>query len=139
MVEAVYLVSCVKLKRGVRSAAKDPYISAWFQKARRYVEATGDPWFILSAKYGFFAPDDVIDPYEQTLKRMMADDRRTWAKDVQADLIKLPNTRRIVVLAGAAYRTLLVDCLRRLAPVEVPMECLGLGLQLQWLEGSVPK
>ena len=32
--------------------------------------------FILSAKYGLLSPDEVIDPYEQTLKNMRGEERR---------------------------------------------------------------
>jgi uncharacterized protein DUF6884 len=28
------------------------YAAPWFLAVRRHVEAAGDPWFILSAKYG---------------------------------------------------------------------------------------
>jgi len=42
------------------------YISDWFLKARRYAEASGCDWLILSAQYGLVAPDRVIAPYNRT-------------------------------------------------------------------------
>jgi Family of unknown function (DUF6884) len=56
----VYLVSRVSKKKTSPARAKDLYLSEWFCRAHHYVEATGDPWFILSAEYGLVAPDQVL-------------------------------------------------------------------------------
>ncbi len=61
-------------------------MSEWFLRARRYVEASRCPWFILSAKYGLVSPDEVIAPYEKTLNDMGAGERREWASRVQAQM-----------------------------------------------------
>jgi len=46
----LFLVSCVSKKKIERTCESDLYMkSAWFVKVRRLVEATGAPWFILSA------------------------------------------------------------------------------------------
>ena len=47
-------------KRESRAPAAELYTSTWFKLARRYVEQTGSPWFILSAKYGLTDPRKVI-------------------------------------------------------------------------------
>lgn len=130
----IYLVSCVSKKRAAPSPAKDLYRSEWFLRARRYVEATGSPWFILSAKYGLVPPDQVLAPYEQTLNTMGVADRRAWARRVQAQMDHdLPHTQRIVVFAGQRYREYLMAYLhRRGFTVEIPLEGLGIGEQLSW-------
>jgi hypothetical protein len=74
------IVSCVSLKRPEPALAKDLYISPWFRLARSYVEATGCPWFILSAKYGLVAPDQTLAPYQQTLNKMSVLERREWSR-----------------------------------------------------------
>jgi hypothetical protein len=44
-----------------------------------------------------------------------------------------------VVLAGARYREFLLDYLKaRFATVELPMEGLKIGKQLQWLAANTP-
>lgn len=131
----VYLVSCVSKKRASPSLAKDLYLSDWFLKARRYVEATGCPWFILSAKYGLVHPDQQLAPYEQTLNTMGIADRRAWARHVQVQMDEhLPNVGRVVVLAGQRYREFLMDYFqRRGITVEIPLEGLRIGEQLHWL------
>lgn len=132
----VYFVSCVKTKRTAAAAAKDLYVSDWFAKARRYVEARHSPWFILSAKYGLVAPDQRIEPYEMTLKRMSVAERRRWADAVLQSIFReVPALRHAIFLAGRSYREFLGSALReRGVTTEVPMEGLGSGKQLQWLK-----
>ena len=83
---SLYLVSCVGQKLSVPAPAADLYTSAWFRKARSYVAESGEPWFILSAKYGLVHPDKVIEPYDVTLNTMPVADRREWARSVLGDL-----------------------------------------------------
>ena len=79
---SVYLVSCVSQKRDQACEARDLYVSDLFRKARRFAEASGCPWFILSAEYGLVAPGQVIAPYERTLNTMGVANRRAWAERV---------------------------------------------------------
>jgi hypothetical protein len=58
----VYLVSCASKKRSIPSPARELYMSAWFTKARDYVERTGSPWFILSAEHGVVSPNRILSP-----------------------------------------------------------------------------
>ncbi len=115
--------------------ARDLYISPWFTKARGLVEARQAAWFILSAEYGLVHPNVVIAPYERTLNRMSAADRRSWGERVSTQLREaLPNSPRVVVLAGLRYREPIWATLVALAAsVEVPMEGLTIGRQLRWL------
>ena len=134
----VFLVSCVAGKRSKAAAAADLYTSAWFVKARAFVEATGDPWFILSAEHGLLGPEKVIEPYERTLNTMSAADRRSWAQKVREQMEEnLPDVGEVVVLAGNRYRENLMPYLRRRFPkVTVPMEGLTIGRQLNWLDNA---
>jgi hypothetical protein len=137
----VYLVSCVSKKRPYACAAQDLYVSDLFNKSRRYVEASGCPWFILSAEYGLVSPHQVIASYERTLNTMGVADRKVWAQRVFADLIKtVPNLSQVVFLAGMRYREFLAERLVRLnVEVSVPMQGLSIGKQLSWLGSNVPK
>ena len=114
------------------------YTSALFQKMMAYANSlTPKRMFILSAKYGLLRPDDVIEPYEQTLKTMKSPARRAWAQRVISALQKNCDldTDRFVFLAGATYREHLVPHIRHYT---VPMEGLAFGKQLQWLERQTP-
>ena len=134
-VETVCFVSCVGAKQTTPAPAQDLYQSDWFTKARAYAEAIATQWFILSAKHGLVRPDEVIEPYEQTLNTMGIADRRHWARRVQGQMDEhMPDADRIVVLAGERYREFLMDYLRRrAATVDVPMAGLRIGEQLSWL------
>lgn len=131
----LYLISCVKTKGPGPAPAKDLYTSAWFRKARAYVEKKARPWRILSAQYGLVHPERMIRPYEQTLKTMPVAERRAWAERVLAELEpSLAGVGTIVFLAGQAYREFLAPALRdRGLTVLVPMASLSQGRQLSWL------
>ncbi|WP_099865930.1 DUF6884 domain-containing protein [Pararhizobium haloflavum] len=131
----VILVSCVAGKRSRATLAANLYTSAWFVKARVLVEASGDPWFILSAEHGLLAPDRVIEPYERTLNTMSVADRRAWAQQVQEQMEEtIPEVGEVVVMAGNRYRENLMPYLReRFTKVTVPMDGLTIGRQLSWL------
>ena len=135
----VYLVSCVSKKLSHPAPARDLYISPWFRKARSYVERTGCPWFVLSAKYGLVHPDEMIAPYELTLNTMGVSDRREWARRVLTQLEpRLGEGQSVVFLAGQRYREFLEQPLRsRGVAVSVPMEGLKIGEQLSWLGGEL--
>jgi hypothetical protein len=132
--KTLYLVSCVSGKCESPAPARELYTSQWFTLTRRFVEHTGSPWFIVSAEHGLVAPDDVIAPYERTLNTMGIDARRKWALRVKDQMdAAFPTADRCVVLAGERYREFLMDYLRTRYVVDVPMQGLAIGQQLQWL------
>lgn len=132
----IALVSCVATKRPGKHAALDLYVSAWFKKVRKHVERAGLTWYILSAKYGLVAPDQEIEAYEMTLNNMGLQDRRTWAYDVMGQIAEqMPGHDRYVLFAGARYREFLEPLLAAQgANIQVPMEGLTQGRQLNWLD-----
>jgi hypothetical protein len=133
--QTTFFVSCVGQKLSTRAKAKNLYQSAWFLKARAYVETQQCPWFILSAKYGLIHPDDLIEPYEKTLNTMPRDARMGWAGKVfeqTLEWVALP--AHITILAGKRYREYLMPSLITIGYiVDVPMDGLGIGEQLAWL------
>ena len=131
----IYLVSCVAQKQPSPAPARDLYISPLFSKASAYADRTGQPWFILSAKYGLVHPDSTIAPYDLTLNTMPVAERRRWASGVLAQLAPhLVNVGTVTFLAGQRYREFLEAPLRsRGLDVAVPMEGLRTGEQLGWL------
>jgi hypothetical protein len=132
--QRVYLVSCVSKKSATAAHAREFYLSAWFIAVRQYVEATGDPWYVLSAKYGLVSPMQVLAPYDETLNNMKIAERRAWASRITTQMDHLmPSVRTVVVFAGLRYREFLMGYFVRRWRVEVPMEGLRIGKQLQWL------
>jgi len=138
MLKKVFLVSCVAGKKPDPDRAADLYTSAWFIKARRLVEGTGAPWFILSAEYGLLGPDITIRPYDKTLNTMPSAERREWAERVKDQMSRtLPSADELIIFAGKRYREHLLLFLRGCFPkVTVPMEGLTIGRQLNWMDNA---
>lgn len=133
----IVLLSCVKLKRDHRCRAGDMYTSDLFHKMMAYAESLKPKRiFILSAKYGLLSPDDVIEPYNLTLKKRKASERRLWARSVIDALRQSCDLAadQFVFLAGVPYRENLVPHIKHYT---VPMEGLDFGTQLQWLGRQV--
>jgi len=119
--------------------AKDLYDSVLFTKSREFVERCCDSWFILSAKHGLVEPTEILEPYEETLNTKSRRERDDWANRVWASLRRLlkPDDR-ITILAGERYRERLVPLIKEHGcRVEVPMQGLGIGRQLQWLSNRL--
>ncbi len=129
----IVCLSCVKSKKDHPCAAKDMYISPLFKGMFSYAQSQQPKKiFILSAKYGLLKPDDIIEPYEKTLKSMKAVEKRAWTENVLQKLQQEANlqTDHFVFLAGMPYREGLVSYIKS---YEIPMEGLSFGRQLQWL------
>lgn len=103
----VGLVSCVAGKQATACAARDLYTSPLFRMSRRLAELVCSEWGILSAKHGLVMPDDVIEPYNETLNRMPVDQRRLWAVKTRRALVRRWPGRRFMILAGLRYATAL--------------------------------
>lgn len=46
------------------------------------MESTGQPWYILSARYGLLDPDTKVAPYERALNELSVSERQAWAERV---------------------------------------------------------
>jgi hypothetical protein len=136
----ICLVACAATKRRYACQAKDLYVSHLFEKSRTYVEQRGWQWYILSAKHHLLDPEQVIEPYEKTLKTMRAADRKQWARDVITQLERvLHKDDMVIFLAGRDYREHLAADIERICGTEpqVPMKGLRIGEQLSWLERHI--
>jgi hypothetical protein len=137
----IALVACCKTKRSSPCPAKDLYTSPLFTKTRVLAERHSDRWFILSAKYGLVSPDQLLAPYEQTLKDMSVLDRRAWASGVMKQMRNagiLDFGNEILWLPGNAYQQ---DLARLLAnfPQRDPMKGMPIGKRLSWLKAAIDK
>jgi len=104
------ITGCTKEKLGydssVRAPAKQMYQGRLFKTVKRYCEAKGFDYVIISAKYGLLHPDEIIEGYEKTLKTK---------EDVESIRVKveeklrpiLRNYDKIVIIAGDLYRQVL--------------------------------
>ena len=99
----VVLVSCSKSKLdGIYRAADLYEPSRIFRKRREFGRQRGDYWGVLSGKYGYLRPWDIVPAYEMHRKERSD----VWAAFVLRDLV--PNlgywdADQVTILAGKRY------------------------------------
>ena len=135
------LVGCVKKKTVVPRAAKDLYLSALFLGRQSFVERSCGEWWILSAKHGLVHPDEVLAPYDVTLKDASRPARKDWSEQLLSTIDKRirPEPDDVFEIhAGAEYREfgLTAGLLARGCLIENPTEGLRLGEQLQFYSNA---
>lgn len=132
----VCLVACTSRKGDQPAPAEFIYRSPLFSAARSYAEKRADQWFILSAKHGLLSPNDVIDPYNESLMSQSDSQRQKWARRVhKAFTARVPTVGRVIFLAGSAYRSHLAPRFEEEGrETSAPMSTLGIGSQVAWLQ-----
>lgn len=123
----IVLVQCTATKREQRSVARELYAaSSYFCAMRKYAEAKGDAWFILSAEHGLITPDTELDPYNTWIGDV---DTEEWAAGVREELETYVGAGETVELvAGKKYADPLQDALADSDFVVVePFEGLRIG------------
>ncbi len=133
----IILVSCAKTQQKCRGLAKDHYNSPLFQKARKYAEESGAPWYILSPKYGLLDPNSTIGWYDVDISNLSPQERRQLSQEfVDALLLRMGNARGKVVEIHAGKHYIengLEDGLREAgAIVHKPLSGLRHGERLRW-------
>lgn len=103
-----------------------------FRVNRAYAEVVGDASVILSAKYGFLAPDDLLEgQYEVTFKRKKTNPVAVETLRRQVEERGLASFDLVIGLGGAEYRAALTEAFRDHAEVAFPFAGLALGYSLQ--------
>lgn len=137
------VVGCGKQKRAESAPAKDLYIGSLFRMARRYAEARGGPWVILSAAHGVIDPDWIIRPYDAALE-LKDEALRQWARKAALAIEQRYETgfggrllgTPVEILAGMTYAAPLARELGELGlRWQQPLVGLGTGARLQKLKG----
>lgn len=136
----IVFLSCVAEKNDHRCAAKDLYISPLFQKSYAYAQQLNpDHIYILSAKYYLLELDDVISPYNLTLKDMDAESKHIWADKVVEKMKEksIDFNEDVVFLTGTVYYQYLLDYFPNHSLPFAEAELGGIGYILQWLDQQI--
>lgn len=149
--KSVVLVGCSGSKLDCPAPARELYTSLLFRKAVRYAEATGNEWAILSAKHGLVMPDDVLAPYDCSMKDLRLEGpgnspkaaAGAWGARVAHALRTRWPGARFVFLAGQDYAVCLSGSWipkgeKPLDAVE-PLQGLGVGRRLAWLQAEADR
>ena len=154
----IALIGCGRRKRSHPSPARELYTGSLFQACRDWAETHADAYWIASAKHLIVAPDQVIEPYDLSLRVLDADTRRWRARQIQLhfrsrwrDFCRFEKGRsgfvvaedrpRVVLLASRDYLFGFYEWRERLPgdsfEFETPLAGLGIGQQMAWLRQQV--
>jgi len=129
----LYIAPCGRAKvwdatpeRGPTPAG-EAYTGTFAGAAARYARSTGQPWVILSAKYGFLRPHDLVPgPYNTTFLKRTPDVVQLGTLVQQVHLLQLAQFSDVAVLAGSAYVSRARDAFTGLGcTVRAPLSGLG--------------
>jgi hypothetical protein len=131
----IALISCTKTKRALPSPAALLYTSTLFNKSLLYALSIARRTYILSAKHGLLNLDDVIDPYDLSIKNLSTRERVEWASKVGNRLQQVIKTNdKVHLLAGREYYNPLTEHLKRTrCSVLSPLQGLSLGTRVSRL------
>ena len=117
----VTLIQCTNTKRSGTHKARDLYDeSNYFCIMREWARSTGNPWFILSAKYGLVEPMQRLTDYDERGLSV------GQCKDIAATLDDAGVTE-VLITAGKDYTDPLTPELERLG-IDVIEVCRGLQI-----------
>ena len=127
------LVACSRTKADQPAPARELYVSPLFRAARAYAEGRYGPgqWLILSARYGLVDPDQVLAPYDLSLRQLTAAQREAWGDRIAIELTdRFPAGTVLWFHAGALYRQAIAPVVAH--QVRFPLAGLRIGQQLAW-------
>ena len=129
------LISCSKSKGGHSDFARNMYVSPLYRKSVMVAEGWGLSFSILSAKYGLIDPEEIIEPYDLTLKGAPKQFKSEWARKVDAQIrSSIDPNKQLIVLAGDDYYVPLIEAgAGRPLNFFAPMRGLSLGNRLVFL------
>lgn len=117
--------------------AAEAYVGVPFRVNRAYAEVMGDAWVILSAKYGFLDPGDLLEgPYEVTFKRKKTGPVTVETLCQQVTERGLTSFDRVIGLGGVEYRAALTRAFEGQAEILFPFAGLALGYSLQAIKAA---
>ena len=127
------LVACSRIKADQPAPARELYVSPLFRAARVYAEGRYGPdqWLILSARYGLVDPDQVLAPYDLSLRQLTAAQREAWGDRIAIELTdRFPAGTVLWFHAGDLYRQAIAPVVAH--QVRFPLAGLRIGQQLAW-------
>ena len=119
--------------------AKEVYIGPLSKKAKEYAEKYHPKsWMILSAKYGFIYPDEIIPKnydvcfHDKKSKTISLDKLK-----MQADKKNFDEYDSITVLGGKFYTKLIIDLFPNKKIINPLDGCKGIGYMLKKINDSI--
>ena len=145
--KALCIIPCGKKKiwdqdsKAGPTRAKDVYIGPFARKCQEYARTFyPESWRILSAKYGFLRPKDILpEPYNVSFNDKKTSPVRVEELLSQAEKQKLSEYEQFVVLGGKNY----VSIIRQIfgsEQIKTPLSgCSGIGYMMKRLNDAINK
>jgi len=134
----VYLISCTKSKKQYTCKAEEMYLpSPKFRASLEYAENRvtnrEEQIFIISAKYGLLALNDLIDTYDESLIGKTLEECDAWGDRISKALECIFDFREtnFVILAGYSYTRPLIGKLKN---ITTPLAGKTMGVSISWLQ-----
>jgi len=99
---AVTVIQCSDTKLDRPAPAWELYTGNVFRAQRQLAADLGYPVRILSAKYGVLRPEEIVEPYDLSIRDLTADQQKKWNRHVR-DELDATNADEFYVLAGRDY------------------------------------
>lgn len=135
----IALISCSKSKQNYPCPARELYApSQLFSLSYQYAKKVTDEVYVLSARYGLLAEEDVVAPYDLTLTDLPGHRQQDWANYVLRQLGERFDLNRdvFVILAGRNYYK---NLLPHLVHTALPLGNLRIGPRLSFLEQELAR
>ncbi|MRH41823.1 hypothetical protein GH741_03945 [Aquibacillus halophilus] len=118
--------------------AQEAYIGTFHNLCERYAEMFFNQWVILSAKYGYLLPDDIVDAnYDVTFNQKSNEIISTEELRKQVQNKFLYNNEGIVVLTGKKYIDVVTSSFQQ-EDIQFPLtSCKGIGYMQQKLKFAI--
>ncbi|TLS39050.1 DUF6884 domain-containing protein [Pseudalkalibacillus caeni] len=137
MKQKVGLLATARKKNNKPAPVTEFYQSPLFQKSLEYAKQNYARMYFYNAKDGLLLPNDMMDPYDVSIKTFTHQEREEWAEKVVENFSKVENPSKVIVYlhGGAVYRKHLEPKLEKHNfEYEVPLKGLGIGEQLNWYQ-----
>lgn len=139
----ITLVACVSRKLEYPAPAAELYQGQWWTAAKGFAQMRPGSWYALSARHGIVEPNQVLDPYDETLIGKPKPERIRWAERVIEQLHKIAAPgAEVTFLAGRKYREFVIPALvttpEELWTARVPAAGLNIGQQVQFFRLFTP-
>lgn len=112
--------------------ARRVYIGQYAKTCKEYAEYFyPESWCILSAKYGFLFPEDIVpESYNVTFKKKSTNPITLEELRIQTKVKRVENFNKFVVLGGREYVKIITDLLHD-KEIHRPLEgCKGMGYMI---------
>ena len=119
--------------------AKDVYIGPLSKKAKEYAEKYyPENWMILSAKYGFLNPTDIIpENYDACFNIKSSKTISIEELEIQVLNKNLKEYNRIIVLGGKFYTDMILNLFPDNEVVNPLKDCKGIGYMLKKINDAI--